>query len=303
MDFTGVVAYPITPFTADGAVHYAELRRMISSLAASGVDSIAMLGSSGSFAYLDRDERAEVIRVAAEEAAAAGSPVPLYAGVSAVGTREILALAADAEDAGASGLVVSAVSYVPLMAEEVAAQTRALADRTELPICLYNNPGTTQFEFPVELVGELSTVPNIVALKDPGGTGETFKARAAAVQEVTSDGFSHGISGDEAIVDNAVAADAWHSGPAALLPGHYLRLRQSLLSGDTGAFTAHRDVLTPVIHALAAQRKLSSLHSLARACGWAAGDPRLPLLPVPGSQQRDLGRLIDALELESAGEL
>jgi 4-hydroxy-tetrahydrodipicolinate synthase len=296
MDFTGVVAYPITPFTADGAVHYAELRRMISSLAVSGVDSITVLGSSGSFAYLDRAERAAVVKAAAEEVGAANGTVPVYAGVSAVGTREILTLAADAEDAGAAGLVVSAVSYVPLMAEEVAAQTRTLADRTELPICLYNNPGTTQFDFPVELVGELSTVPNIVALKDPGGTPETFTTRTAAVHEMTSDGFAHGISGDTAIVDNAVAADAWHSGPAALLPELYVRLRAALVSGDAADFAACREVLTPVIHTLAAQRKLSSLHSLARACGWDAGDPRLPLLPVPGSQQRDLARLIDGID-------
>ncbi|GAB3525275.1 dihydrodipicolinate synthase family protein [Arthrobacter monumenti] len=296
MDFTGVIAYPVTPFTASGEVNLNELRRMISSLAASSVDAIAVLGSSGSFAYLDRAERSAVVGAAVEEAAAVNPKLPVYAGVSAVSTREILASAADAEDAGVAGLVVSAVSYVPLTIEEVATQSRTLAERTDLPICLYNNPSTTQFDFPVELVAELATVANIVALKDPGTSREAYDERLAALREVTPREFSLGMSGDTSIVDNAVAADAWHSGPAALLPEHYVRLRRALIADDAAEFSSCREVLTPVIHALAAQRKLSSLHSLARACGWDAGDPRLPLLPVPGSQQRELARLIDLLD-------
>lgn len=296
MDFTGVIAYPLTPFAASGEVNLNELRRMISSLAVSGVDAIAVLGSSGSFAYLDRAERAAIVKSSVEEAAAVNPALPVYAGVSAVGTRQILAAAADAEDAGVDGLVVSAVSYVPLTAEEVAAQTRNLAAGTDLPICLYNNPATTQFDFPIELVAELATVANIVALKDPGTTPESFDERVTALRELVPMEFAHGMSGDISILDNAIASDAWHSGPAALLPEHYVRLRRALVAGDAGDFSSCRDVLTPVIHALAAQRKLSSLHSLARACGWDAGDPRLPLLPVPGSQQRELARLIDLLD-------
>lgn len=296
MDFTGVIAYPVTPFSSDGQVDEAQLRLMISSLAVSGVDSIAVLGSSGSFAYLDRAERNLVVRTAVAEAAAVHPGLPVYAGVSAVGTREVLFAAGDAEQAGVSGVILSAVSYVPLAAEEVAAQTRSVAAQSPLPVCLYNNPGTTQFDFPVELVIELSHVSTVVALKDPGADQRAFMARGHALRKSAAAGFSHGMSGDTAIIESTAPADAWHSGPAALLPEHYVALRKALLDGDHVEYQRIYARLSPVIRALSEQRKLSSLHSLARACGWNAGDPRLPLLPVPGSQQRDLARLVDLLE-------
>lgn len=296
MDFTGVIAYPITPFTSDGQVNIGELRRLIAALAVSGVDSITVLGSSGSFAYLDARESAGVVRAAVDEAAAVNPALPVYAGISAVGTREVLDAAAEAQGAGARGLVLSAVSYVPLNSDEVATLVHTVASANELPICLYNNPGTTQFDFPIELVAELAALPNVAALKDPGSGREEFEARGRALRNAVGGGFAHGMSGDAAIVDHAIAADAWHSGAAALLPEHYVRLRRALVDGDDAQFIACRQVLSTIIHTMAGQRGLSNLHSLARACGWDAGDPRRPLLPVSGSQQRELARLIDLLD-------
>jgi 4-hydroxy-tetrahydrodipicolinate synthase len=299
MVFNGLVAYPITPFHADGAVNFPELRRHIAELAVSGVDAITVLGSSGSFAYLDRQERADVVRHAVEAAAEADADLPVTAGVSAVGTREILQHAADAAAAGARGLVLSAVSYIPLSVDEVAAQTRTVAAATELPICLYNNPDTTRFEFPLELVAELAQLPNVTAFKDAAAGPDIFALRCRALKDLVPDGFSYGLSGDLRIAEDEFAADAWHSGPAALLPQPYLRLRRAVLSGVKADIEAAKEELLPVLRALADLRKLSGLHSLARACGIDAGDPRLPLLPIPGSEQRDLARLVDDLEAET----
>lgn len=295
MDFSGVIAYPVTPFTADGDVNEVELRRLIESLAVAGVDSIVVLGSSGSFAYLNRAEREAVIRASVDTASLVAPLLPVYAGVSAVGTREVLTYASDAERAGAKGLVLSTASYVPLTAEEVAMQCRTVAQSTELPICLYNNPGTTQFNFPIELVVELASLENVVALKDPGFDAVVFKQRSETLKRMVDGNFCHGMSGDAAIVQNGDPEVAWHAGAAALLPELFVGLRAALGDGRAQDATAARSKLEPVLRHLTEQRKLSGLHSLARACGWDAGDPRLPLLPVPGSQHRDMARLIDQL--------
>ncbi len=295
MDFSGVIAYPVTPFTADGDVNEAELQRLIGSIAVSGVDSIVVLGSSGSFAYLNRAEREAVIQSSVEAASQAAPQLPVYAGISAVGTREVLAHASDAEGAGASGLVLSTASYVPLTAEEVATQCRAVAQSTELPVCLYNNPGTTQFDFPLDLVAELAQLNNVVALKDPGLDAAVFRQRSETLSTMIEGDFCHGMSGDAAIVDSSNSEVAWHSGAAALLPKFFVALRSALRDDRVEDVIAVRSLLDPVLRHLTEQRKLSGLHSLARACGWDAGDPRLPLLPVPGSQHRDMARLVDQL--------
>ncbi|PVE19819.1 dihydrodipicolinate synthase family protein [Arthrobacter sp. Bz4] len=295
MVFNGLIAYPVTPFHGNGDINFPELASLVSSLASSGVDAIAVLGSSGSFAYLSAAERSQVASTAVDAAQESG--VPVVVGISSVGTREVLDAARDAERAGASGVVLSPVSYVPLNNDEVATQTAAVCEVTSLPICLYNNPGTTQFHYDLELVAELLDLPNVQAFKDTATDVVSFRQRYDRLRSLTSQPFSHGLSGDLLIASGDIAADAWHTGPAALLPRAYTEFRAAVVSGDGARIAESRKLLLPVVQAVLRLRKLSGLHSLAKACGIDAGDPRLPVLPVPGSEQRDLARLIDALEV------
>lgn len=295
MVFSGLIAYPLTPFTADGEINVQELSALISTLALSGVDAITVLGSSGSFAYLNAVERRRVAAVAVEAAAGA---VPVMVGISAVGTREVLAAARDAQEVGASGLVLSPVSYVPLSSEEVAAQTLAVCSVTSLPICLYNNPGTTQFSYGLELVAQLLEHENVVAFKDTAPDVQSFQERYTRLRELTGREVSHGLSGDLLIASGDIAADAWHTGPGALLPEYYALYRQAVVSGDREQTARCRRVLLPVVQHVMQLRKISGLHLLAKVCGIQAGDPRAPLLPAPGSEQRELARLVDVLEAE-----
>jgi 4-hydroxy-tetrahydrodipicolinate synthase len=295
MDFTGLIAYPITPFTAEGEVSYEDLALLVGSLPTSVVDAVTVLGSSGSFAYLDREERSAVARTAIS---ASEGRLPVAVGISSVGTREVLDAAVDAQEAGASGLVLSPVSYVPLTDDEVMAQVRAVCAATDLPLCLYNNPGTTQFDYSLEVVAELASLPGVVAFKDTAGDAAEFTARHAGLAARVPSGLSHGVSGDLLMMTGEIGADAWHSGPAALLPHAYARLRAAVVADDQADVDRVRRVLLPIVQHVAGLRKISGLHLLARACGVAAGDPRAPLLPSPGSELRELGRLLDLLEGE-----
>lgn len=295
MDFTGLIAYPLTPFDPDGAVSHEDLHGLADGLASSGVDAITVLGSSGSFAYLDHSERSRVARTAIE---AVDGRLPVAVGISSVGTREVLDAAVDAQAAGAAGLVLSPVSYVPLTDDEVMAQVRSVCAATDLPVCLYNNPGTTQFDYSLQVVAELSSLPEVVAFKDTAADAATYNARLADLAALTTGPFSHGVSGDLLMMTGEVAADAWHSGPAALLPRYYALLRSAVITGDRTEIDRVRHVLAPLVDHVAGLRKISGLHLLARACGVAAGDPRPPLLPSPGSELRGLGRLLDLLEAE-----
>ncbi|MBM6621726.1 dihydrodipicolinate synthase family protein [Micrococcaceae bacterium RIT802] len=293
--FTGLVAYPVTPFDESGAVNHAELRRHLASLAVSGVDAIAVLGSSGSFAYLDAAERAAVIATAVDAVRGADPALPLYAGVSAVSTTELMGHVEAAVAAGVDGLLLSTVSYVPLDDDEVAAQCRLVAAASDTPICLYSNPGTTNFSFSLDLIAELAAEPTITAVKESAPDYATFGERHAALAARVPAGFSHGMSGDALIAEAGFAADAWHSGPASVLPAHYAALRAALVDGETSEAARLRDELAPLMREFTGLRKLSNLYALARAAGIDSGEPRRPLLPIPGSSRRDLARLIGEL--------
>jgi 4-hydroxy-tetrahydrodipicolinate synthase len=297
--FRGLIAYPVTPFHYDGGVNLPELIRHIAAVSEAPVDAITVLGSSGNFAYLDRAERRDVVTAAVEAVKAVRPGLPVCVGVSAVGTRELLQNIDDADAAGADGLLVSTVSYYPLTDEEVAAQCVAAARRSGLPVCLYSNPRTTQFSFSLELVAELAAEPNIVAVKESAPTAEVFRRRYEELRgllPVEAGDFSHGMSGDALIAEAGFAADAWHGGPIAVLPAHYRVLRDAVLAGDEETAAEARAALAPLMAYFGSLRPLSNLYSLARAAGIDAGDPRLPLHPLPGSSRRELARLIEGIE-------
>lgn len=110
MTMRGLSAFPITPTDAAGSPLPADLRRLILRLARAGVDSIGVLGSTGGYAYLEADQRREVLETALD---AAGGRVPVIAGVGALRSDTSAALARHAADAGATGLLLAPMSYTP----------------------------------------------------------------------------------------------------------------------------------------------------------------------------------------------
>ena len=87
-------------------------------------------------------------------------------------------LARDAASEGADALLLAPVSYTPLTEEEVYQHFAAVAEATDLPLCVYNNPGTTHFTFSDALLERLAAVPNIKAVKMPLPKDMDFKGEA-----------------------------------------------------------------------------------------------------------------------------
>jgi 4-hydroxy-tetrahydrodipicolinate synthase len=171
--FNGLCGFPITPADPQGRVDTEALARLVTRLADSGVASVGLLGSTGTYVYLSREERRRAIEAAAE---ALGGKAPLMAGVGALRTDAALDLARDARKAGADGVLLAPVSYLPLTEEEVFAHFQAVAAETETPLCVYNNPTTTGFTFTPELLGRLAAIPNVVAVKNPAPRARTGPA-------------------------------------------------------------------------------------------------------------------------------
>ncbi|WP_394938481.1 dihydrodipicolinate synthase family protein [Psychromicrobium sp. YIM B11713] len=289
MIFNGLLAYPITPSLEDGRPDLESLGRHSETLAQSGVSAISVLGSSGDFAYLNRQERAQVIKVAVESAA---GRVPIVAGISAIGLREVLEHISDAQSAGAAGLLLSPQSYNPLSDSEVIGLGEAAAAATELPLCLYQNARTTQYAFSLEVVAELAAVSNIVAFKDNALSVQEFRGRQLGLAGKVPEDFSHGLSGD-AMIAQGTPATAWHSGPAALVPELYLALRGAVQRGEPGAIEAASRPLAEFIAVLGSLPKASTLHSLARLRGVRTAGPRRPILPLDSGQEKLLAAALE----------
>ena len=103
--FDGLCAFPLTPLSEDG-VDQTALARLVGRITDAGVKSIGVLGSTGVYPYLSRDERREALQVAVGSAGDAS----VMSGIGAMRTREVIANAEDAQLAGASALLLPPVS-------------------------------------------------------------------------------------------------------------------------------------------------------------------------------------------------
>jgi 4-hydroxy-tetrahydrodipicolinate synthase len=295
MIFRGLAAYPITPADPDGRVDVEGLSRLVAPLVAAGVDAVGLLGSTGTYAYLSRAERRRAVAAAAEVVA---GRAPLMVGVGALRTDEAVALARDAEAAGADALLLAAVSYTPLTEAEVERHVLTLAGATGLPICLYDNPSTTNFAFSPALVERLATAPTIRAVKRPPDPAGEAAGAVAALRARLPAGFSIGCSGDWIAAETLLAGgDMWHGVAAGLLPGPALALTRAAMAGDA-AEAARLDAAFAPLWALF--REFGSLrvaYAMAPALGVSDAAPPLPLLPLGAGDRARVAAALEALAI------
>lgn len=298
--FQGLSAFPLTPVTADGAVNTDMLGQMLERLVKAGVDSIGLLGSTGTYTYLDRDDRARVLATAVE---AVGGRVPLIVGIGTLRTDWSKQFARDAERAGADGLLLAPVSYTPLLPDEVAVHFEAVANETALPLCIYNNPGTTHFKFEPELLARLAALKNVVAVKMPAPADGDFAGEIDRLQKMTSPDFAIGCSGDwNALPALLAGAAAWYSVAGGLLPEPALKLTRAAQSGNVAEAEGWNRAFEPLWDLFRKYSSLRVMYAMADALALPAGKPPAPLMPIPDDARALVAAALDHLQNYAAGK-
>jgi 4-hydroxy-tetrahydrodipicolinate synthase len=291
--FRGLSAFPITPSDTNGRVDVEGLSRLLMQLADARVDSVGLLGSTGSYVYLDRTERRRAIEAARE---AVGGRVPLMVGVGALRTDEAMALARDAEEAGASSLLLAPVSYLPLTEDEVVEHFTKVAGATGLPLAIYNNPTTTHFSFSTALFARLATVKNIVAMKTAGSPAPDIAHDVKALRAALPAGFAIGFSGDWFGGGALLAGgDTWYSVVGGLLPKPTLALARAAQSGAAAEVAKMEARFEPLFSLF---RELSSFRVMYAAAGiLGLGDfrPPAPILPLDGPHRARIAAALETL--------
>jgi 4-hydroxy-2-oxoglutarate aldolase len=177
----GVFAATTTPFYPDERVYYRKLEANIARYSRSQLAGMVVLGSTGEAPALDDAETRDVLRTAAE---AASADKVLIAGINRESLRSVLELAEVAAKYRYDAVLVRTPTYysTQMTPEVVANYYRAVADRSPLPVVLYNIPRCVPYQIPVEMVGELAQHPNIIAIKDSSGSLERIKGIVAATR-------------------------------------------------------------------------------------------------------------------------
>lgn len=293
--FTGLSAFPLTPATDEG-IDEAAYERIVGRLADAGVDSIGALGSTGSYAYLSRQERARAATIAVQSS----GTVPVIVGVGALRTRDVLVNVEDAQDSGAAAVLLAPMTYQALTEDEVYRLYEDVAVNLSVPLVVYDNPATTHVHFTDELHGRIAQLDAVASIKIPAVSMDPVeaKSRVDRLRALIPATVTIGVSGDAAGANGIIAGcDGWYSVIAGILPEQCLAITRAAIAGNADearALSAKMDSLWALFAQYGSYRVTSAV---AEDLGLVSS-PNLPR-PVRGLDEE--GRRGVAAALEAMG--
>ena len=180
----------VTPMDAQGRLDWDALSKLVDFHLQEGTNAIVAVGTTGESATLDVNELIEVIRHVVKQVA---GRIPVIAGTGANSTREAIELTTNAKAAGADACLLVTPYYNKPTQEGLYQHFKAIAEAVDIPQILYNVPGRTACDMLPATVIRLSTVPNIIGIKE--ATGDLTRV-PAILAGVSSDFLVY--SGDDA---------------------------------------------------------------------------------------------------------
>jgi 4-hydroxy-tetrahydrodipicolinate synthase len=294
--FKSLSAFPITPSDSEGRVDVAGLRGLVARLAVAKVNSIGLLGSTGTYAYLSRSERRRALDAALDEV---GGQVPVLVGVGALRTDNAVRLAQDAKAAGAAAGLLAPVSYTPLTEHEVFEHFATVSRESGLPLCIYDNPSTTHFKFSPDLIGRLCRLPNIVAVKSPAPEPQAVAGHLADLRRNVPEEFSLGYSVDWQCVEALIAGgDTWYSVVAGLFPHTSMALVRAVRDGNVAEARRLNKRLHPLWGLFTEFSSLRVMYASADLLGICRAKPPRPILPLGDAARQRVADIIKTLDLQ-----
>jgi 4-hydroxy-2-oxoglutarate aldolase len=179
----GIFPPVTTPFYPNGDVYYKKLESNVERYSRTPVAGIVVLGSTGEAILLSDQERREALKIA--RAAAAPNKV-LIAGTGIESAIETLRLTEYAAELGYDVAMVRTPHYYKkqMQPANILAFYRTVADRSPLPVILYNIPQATGYDIPAEVVIELAGHPNVIGIKESSGDVEKVRKMAEGTRHV-----------------------------------------------------------------------------------------------------------------------
>jgi len=173
-----------TPFYPDGKIYFRKLEQNVEHYSRTPAVGIVVLGSTGEAILLSDEERREVLKCARESAA---NEKVLIAGSGIESAIETLRLTEYAAELGYDIAMVRTPHYYKgqmTNPQNMLAFYRFVADRSPLPVIIYNFPQATGYDIPAEVVVELAEHPNLVGIKESSGSIEKVQEMADRTRHI-----------------------------------------------------------------------------------------------------------------------
>lgn len=275
--FGSVCVAMVTPFDSDGELDVVAGRDLAAHLVEQGIDALVLAGTTGESPTTTDEEKVALLKAVREEV---GDKAHIIAGAGSNDTRHAVAMAKLAAEAGADGLLVVTPYYSKPSQAGVEAHFRAVAEATDLPVCLYDIPGRSGIPIDSGTIRKLAEVDTIQAVKDAKGD---FLEASTLIQETGLAWYS----GDDplnlpwlAVGATGMISVVGHAAPKAL--------RELVTTYENGDLARAREINANTLNVLARQQGALGGVTFAKAAlrlqGIEVGDPRLPVAAATDEQ-------------------
>ncbi|MGB4705586.1 MAG: dihydrodipicolinate synthase family protein [Candidatus Saccharicenans sp.] len=286
----GIFAALTTPFEG-GKIALEKFRENIQKFNWTGLAGYVVMGSTGEAPFVDDEESELLVR---EARRAASNDKIIIAGCGRDSADWTVKLANRLAEAGAEAALIKPPYYYKsrMNYEALKAYYTEVADRIKIPVILYNIPQNTQIWLPLELVVELSSHPNIIGLKESGGS----LAYLGEVVSRVSPEFVY-LTGSGSILYPALEMGARGAilALANVVPELCVRLYELYQAGNREEARKLQYRLIPLNRALTETYGLPAIKFALDLRGYYGGPCRLPLLPPDEKARETIRKLLEEL--------
>jgi len=295
-EFAGIFPYLVSPFdTTTGRLIEKGTRQLVDHLVAAGVHGLSPLGSTGEFAYLSLEQRAELVRVVLDQTA---GRVPVVPGVASFATADAIAQAERYARMGADGIVLILQTFFPLSKGGVESYFRSVAEAVpEVPIVLYANPQFGTADLPPDVVEALSWLPNVKYFKEAtGNTGRILTCMNRVGDRMKMFSASAHIP----LSVFRLGGAGWMAGPACLIPAQCVELYDLCLAGRWDEALEMQRRQWRLNELFAKYALAACVKAGLRVQGIDVGDPIPPQEPLKGEAIEEIRLALEQQQTVSA---
>jgi len=199
--FKGVGVALITPFDEQNEIDYPGLKRLIDLVTEGGTDYLVVQGTTGESPTVNSKEKREILAFTIKNNP---KSLPIVYGIGGNDTKSVIDTIKETDFNGVDAILSVCPYYNKPTQEGIISHFTAIADASPVPVLLYNVPGRTVTNMKPDTIVALAAHPNIIGIKDAGGSLEQSMELAARVP----DDFLL-LSGDDNLVTTMVSV-GWH---------------------------------------------------------------------------------------------
>ena len=283
--FTGACTALVTPFT-NGRICYSMLEKLLQRQMDAGIGTVVLCGTTGESPTLSDEEKISIFRHAK---AYCGTGCTILAGTGSNSTRHAIDLSRAAEAAGADGLLVVSPYYNKATPEGLYSHYRAIAASVHIPVILYNVPGRTGVDIPVNVYERLSEIPNIAGVKE----ASTDITKIGRIMAACGDDFSVWSGNDDMTVAViSLGGSGVISVSSNVLPEKMQAMTQAALAGNFRSAAQVQLELIPLTDLLFCEVNPIPVKAAMRLLGYDCGNCRMPLTPLLPEHEEKLRQLL-----------